>query len=98
MIEENAPQINEEEFVLRAIMRLRKPPYRGIHSVYSGFNQAFKEHYGKSSVELTQKMANEGKIAILPVRGGVMLYLPGEAPQPQKSVLKKILAAEEEPE
>ena len=95
MSEENAPQISEEEFVMRAIRRLRKPPYRGIHSVYSGFNQAFKDHYGKSPVELTQRMAGEGKISILPVRGGVMLYLAGEAPQPQKSVLKKILDPEE---
>ncbi len=96
MSEESVAQISEEEFVLRAIKRLRKPPYRGIHTVYSGFNQAFKEHFGKSPVELTQKMAAEGKIVIRPVRGGVMLYFPDEAPQAQKSVLKKILGPEEE--
>lgn len=97
MSEENSlTPITEEEFVFRAIKRLRKPPYRGIHSVYSGFNQAFKEHFGKSPVELTQKMAGEGKIVILPVRGGVMLYFPDEAPQPQKSVLKKILGPDDQ--
>jgi len=96
MSEEKLAPISEEEFVLRAIKRLRKPPYRGIHSVFSGFNQAFKEHFGKSPVELTQKMAAEGKIVIRPVRGGVMLYFPDEAPQAQKSVLKKILGPEEE--
>ena len=96
MSEENLAPISEEEFVLRAIKRLRKPPYRGIHSVFSGFNQAFKEHFGKNPVELTQKMAAEGKIVIRPVRGGVMLYFPDEAPQAQKSVLKKILGPEEE--
>ena len=96
MSEESVAQIGEEEFILRAIKRLRKPPYRGIHSVYSGFNQAFKEHFGKSPVELTQKMAAEGKLSIRPVRGGVMLYLPGEAPQAPKSVLDKILGPEEE--
>lgn len=88
-------QIGEEEFVLRAIRRLRKPPYRGIHSVYSGFNQAFKEHFGKNPVEVTKKMAEEGKIITRPVRGGVMLYLPDDAPKPQESVLQKILAPEE---
>jgi hypothetical protein len=88
-------QISEEEFVLRAIKRLRKPPYRGIHSVYSGFNQAFKEHFGKNPVEVTKKMAEEGKVITRPVRGGVMLYLPGDAPKPQESVLQKILAPEE---
>jgi hypothetical protein len=96
MNEESAGQISEEEFVFRAIKRLRKPPYRGIHSVYSGFNQAFKEHFGKNPVETTQKMAGEGKIAIRPVRGGMMLYLPDEVPQAQKSVLQKILGPEEE--
>jgi hypothetical protein len=96
MTEQNGAPISEEEFVLRAIKRLRKPPYRGIHTVFSGFNQAFKEHFGKSPVELTQKMAAEGKIVIRPVRGGVMLYFPDEAPQTQKSVLKKILGPEEE--
>jgi hypothetical protein len=96
MSEESAGQISEEEFVSRAIRRLRKPPYRGIHSVYSGFNQAFKEHFGKNPVETTQRLAGEGKIAIRPVRGGMMLYLPDEAPQAQKSVLQKILGPEEE--
>jgi len=96
MSEETKGMIGEEEFVVRAIKRLRKPPYKGIHSVYSGFNQAFKEHFGKNPVETTQRLAAEGKIVIRPVRGGVMLYLPGEAPQPQKGVLEKILGPEEE--
>ena len=89
-------QVSEEEFVRRAIKRLRKPPYKGIHSVYSGFNQAFKEHFGKNPVEVTQKLAGEGKIVTRPVRGGVMIYLPDDAPKAQESVLKKILAPEEE--
>ena len=94
MSEEISAKMSEEEFVLRAITRLRKPPYRGIHSVYSGFNQAFKEHFAKNPVEVTKRMAEEGKIITRPVRGGVMLYLPDDAPQPQASVLKKILASE----
>ena len=95
MDEGSSTQISEEEFVRRAIKRLRKPPYKGIHSVYSGFNQAFKEHFGKNPVEATQKLAGEGKIVTRPVRGGVMIYLPEEAPQAKESVLKKILAPEE---
>ncbi len=92
---EDTAVISEEEFVMRAIKRLRKPPYKGIHSVYSGFNQAFKEHFGKNPVEATQRMTEEGKIASRPVRGGVMLYLPEEAPKAKESVLKKILSPEE---
>jgi len=39
-------KISEYDFVVKAIKKLRKPPYKGIHSVYSGFNQAFKEYFG----------------------------------------------------
>ena len=96
MNEESTAPISEEEFVLRAIRRLRKPPYRGIHTVYSGFNQAFKEHFGKNPVEVTKRMAAEGTVIIRPVKGGVMVYLPDEAPSAPKSVLQKILGPEEE--
>jgi len=97
MEEESKIKIGEEEFVLRAIKRLRKPPYLGIHTVYSGFNQAFKEHFGKNPVEVTKKMAEEGKVVIRPVRGGVMLYLPEEAPKAKESVLGKILSNDDDP-
>ena len=94
-MEESVTKISEEEFVFRAIRRLRKPPYNGIHSVYSGFNQAFKEHFEKNPVEVTKKMAEEGKIVTRPVRGGAMLYIPEEAPKPKENVLQKILSPEE---
>ena len=92
-------KMSEYEFVERAIKNLRKPPYKGIHTVYSGFNQAFKEYFDKNPVEATKKLGEEGKIAIRPVRGGVMLYFPEEAPAPRGSAnaLKKILG-DDEPE
>ncbi len=95
MSTEANPKISEEEFVLRAIQRLRKPPYKGIHSVYSGFNQAFKEHFGKNPVEATARLAEEGKIVTRFVKGGAMLYLPGDAPKAKENVLAKILGPEE---
>ncbi|MGA2958321.1 MAG: hypothetical protein ABSF48_21660 [Thermodesulfobacteriota bacterium] len=55
-------KISEYEFIIRAIKRLKKPPYKGIHSVYSGFNQAFREYFNKDPVEATTKLAQEGKI------------------------------------
>ncbi len=69
-------KIPREEFVIRAIKKLRRPPYRGIHAVYSGFNQAFREYFVADPVAMTNKMAEEGKIRIRPVKGGVILYLP----------------------
>ncbi len=74
-------KLSHEEFVKKAIMSLRKDGYKGIHSVYSGFNNAFKKYFdGENPVEATNKLAQEGKIVIRPVKGGVMLYLPEEAP------------------
>jgi len=72
-------QLNHEEFIRRAIVSLRKEGYKGIHSVYSGFNSAFKKYFnGENPVEVTNRLAQEGKIVVRPVKGGVMLYLPEE--------------------
>ena len=84
-------KISEYEFVIRAIKKLSKPPYKGIHSVYSGFNQAFREYFNKDPVEATTKLVQEGKIVTRPVRGGVTIYLPEDAPSGSKGVLNKIL-------
>ena len=91
MAKEGKPKLSEEEFVVRAIEKLRKPPYKGIHTVYSGFNQAFKEYFGTNPVEMTQRLAEAGKIVVRPVRGGVMLYLPQDAPAAGGDALAKIL-------
>jgi hypothetical protein len=90
-----APSLSEEEFVTEGIKKLRKEPYRGIHSVFSGFNDAFRKHFNKDPIEFTSRMVSEGKVEIIPLRSGkgVMLYLPGEGPRGKKvdEALKKIL-------
>ncbi len=74
-------KISHEEFVKKAIVSLRKEGYKGIHTVFSGFNEAFKKYFaGENPVEVTKRLAEEGKIVIRPVKGGVMLYLPEDAP------------------
>ena len=87
--------LSEEEFMVEAIKKLRKDPYKGIHSVFSGFNDAFRKHFNKDPIEFTGKMASTGKVEIIPLRSGkgVMLYLPGEGPRGKKTdeALKKIL-------
>jgi hypothetical protein len=87
--------LSEEEFVLEGIKKLKKEPYKGIHSVFSGFNDAFRKHFNKDPIEVTSKLASEGKVEIIPLRSGkgVMLYLPGEGPRGRKTdeALKKIL-------
>ncbi|MGE4357315.1 MAG: hypothetical protein AB7E08_02020 [Candidatus Omnitrophota bacterium] len=70
-------KLSHEEFIRKAIVTLRRPEYRGIHSVYSGFNEAFRKYFpGDDPVKVTNQLAKEGKIVVRPVKGGVMLYLP----------------------
>lgn len=94
MASEEEPKLSEEEFFRRAIKKLRGN-YKGIHSVYSGFNQAFRQYFGTNPVETTQRLAQEGKISIRPVKGGVLLYLPEDAPNSPANVLNKILEGDE---
>ncbi len=94
MPEENqGEKLSEAEFVKRAIVKLRKDPYKGIHSVYSGFNQAFREYFSNDDpVKWTTQLADDGVVETRRARGGIMLYLPGEAPaqSSSKEGLKKM--------
>ena len=87
-------KLSYEEFVKQAILKLRTGNYKGIHSVYSGFNEAFRKYYPSvDPVEITNQLAKENKITVIPRKGGVMLYLPGEVPQVTSKgdqVLKKM--------
>ena len=74
-------KLSHEEFIKKAIVSLRKEGFKGIHTVYSGFNEAFKKYFeGEDPVTVTNQLASEGKIVIRPVKGGVMLYLTDDAP------------------
>lgn len=85
-------KLTHAEFVKKAIVSLRKDPYKGIHSVYSGFNEAFRAYFNDDPIKWTIQLAEEGVIETRPARRGVMLYLPGEAPARStgKDVLKKM--------
>ena len=89
------PSISEDDFIIEGIRRLRKDPYRGINSVFSGLNEAFRKRFNRDPIEFTNKLASAGKVEVVPMRGGkgVMIYLPGEGPRGRKTdeALKKIL-------
>lgn len=87
-------KMSYEEFVTKAITALRTEKSKGIHSVYSGFNGAFKEYYGADVdvIDVTRTLEEEGVISIQPRKGGVMLYLADEAPINRSAALEKILA------
>ena len=75
-------RLSHEEFIKKAIVSLRKEDYKGIHTDYSSFNTAFKKYFeGENPVDVTNGLAKENKLVIRPVKGGVMLYLPEDAPQ-----------------
>ena len=75
-------KMSEKDFVLRGIESLRKGSYRGIHTRYSGFNDAFRKYFGEGAdpVGTTKKLAEQGVITIRPCKGGVMIYKAGDAP------------------
>lgn len=83
------------EFSKRAILKLRTDKSKGIHSVFSGFNAAFKEYYGVEAKDALNDLVDGGKIVRIPCRKGVMLYLPEDAPASASSdaKAKKALAA-----
>ena len=86
-------KLTPEDFVKLAIAKLRLENYKGIHSVYSGFNDAFKTYFdGANPIDATGELARLNKIVIRPVRGGVMLYLPGDGPEMSRGdmALKKM--------
>ena len=94
---EEEKKLTEEEFIVEAIKKLRKEPYKGIHSVYSGFNEAFRKYFGGNPVDVTSRLATEGKIEVRPFKGGAMLFLPGDAPKrpSTEEVIQLILAGRE---
>ncbi len=91
---ESDARMTHEQFFLKAIKSLRNlEKSKGIHSVFSGFNQAFRKYYDEDPVPVTQQLAGTGVIEIQPRRGGVMIYLPGEGPTQDRGsdALDKIL-------
>lgn len=73
-------KLTVEQFVLRAIETLANPGYKGIHTVISGFNNAFRAYFPDlDPIEETRKLASADKIVIRPVKGGVMIFKKGDA-------------------
>ncbi|MEK7120905.1 MAG: hypothetical protein AAB840_02335 [Patescibacteria group bacterium] len=78
--EGSSQRLTHEEFVKKAVVKLRTPKSKGIHAVFSGFNGAFREYFGEDPVEAVKALDVAGKIVCIPCKRGAMLYLPEEAP------------------
>lgn len=81
LLKNEADNGSKTAFVRLGILALRKEPYKGIHAVYSGFNDAFKARFGESSESTVNALADEGVVTVIPCKGGVRLYLAADAPQ-----------------
>lgn len=100
-----AEKLSYEEFTKKAIVSLRQDNYKGIHTVYSGFNKAFCKYYGIPDVNgkpdttkviaVTRKLHEDKKITLIPAKNGAMLYLVGEiaASSPDNTLEKMGLKA-----
>jgi hypothetical protein len=96
-------QLTEAEFTLLAIRKLRDkkhPQWTGINTIFSGFNAAFKEYFGKDAdpIAATKKLAEDGVIVMVPARRGVTIYTAEDAkaggikpPSPPSETLARIL-------
>ncbi len=67
-------KISKKKFVLDAIHKLREGDYKGIHAVYSGFNQAFRDYYNEDPIKAVDKLVKDKVVITKPVKGGVMIY------------------------
>lgn len=86
-------RLTRDEFVIRAITTLRKPPYRGIHAVYSHFNDCYRAYFfGEDPIPQVDRMVAEGKIQARKAKGGKSLYLPGEMQEPRQVKTNRALA------
>lgn len=74
-------KMEKKEFARKAIERCRTGKYKGIHTVYSGFNTAWREYYGKDEdpVVGVNKLIADGHITGHGAKGGFQIGLPEDA-------------------
>lgn len=71
-------KLTVEEFVLRAIEKLTDPGRQTIHTVYSGFNDAFRDYFhDKDPIVEVKTLVEQGKISFRFCRGGALIAKPG---------------------
>ncbi len=90
----SAKKMSHEDFVKKGIVKLRVKKDQGIHVVYSGFNQAFREYFnGEDPRPHLDRLAEQGVITVRPAKGGATIALSDGKPHVATGVLDKILAA-----
>jgi hypothetical protein len=77
-------RLTHQQFVEQAIKSLRKPPYKGIHVVYSNFNSAFRAYFSEEPRPIIDKMVEDGFLISRLVRGGALIMLATDAEEEKK--------------
>lgn len=82
-------RMSQRDFVLNAIKRLRLKDAKGIHVVYSGFNEAFRKYFeGADPVVTLKELEEDGVVAMRPAKGGPIVYDMTDLPPSMKRLLK----------
>ena len=91
-------KLTHDEFFASAMENLRtiaedgKREYKGLHTVYSGSNEAFRVYFeGGDPVGFIKALEEAGTIVSIPVRGGVRVYWPSEAPNSARKTATQTL-------
>lgn len=71
-------KLTHKEFVEKAIRNLRTGDYLGIHVVYSGFNNAFREYFGADPRPILDGLKAEGFITSSLCKGGAKIALKAD--------------------
>lgn len=77
---EEQDKLTVEQFVLRAIEKLAEDGRPTIHTVFSGFNSAFRDYFkgeGLDPIDEVQKLKEAGTIDFRFARGGAAIGKPG---------------------
>ena len=92
-------KLTETEFARKAIVALRTRSkegrqYLGIHTRFSGFNEAWKTYFNSDPIEGVSKLVTSGAITGHVSKGGYTIGLPEDHPNLKAPavVLAKILA------
>lgn len=81
------------EFTTKAITAGRTGSSKGIHVVYSGFNEAFRSYFDNADPRAAvEALVEQGVLASHGCRGGAMIYLAADAPVREGDKGKKLLA------
>lgn len=71
----------QQAFVLLAIDTLKGEGKEGIHTVFSGFNEAFRAHFaGVDPVKVVDLLVKQGVLEGHPSKKGYTMYPKGKMP------------------